>query len=137
MCKPAACQRCSAQALAAQHATPKRMARYRFVHELQLVVGQTQQVACSEHYGACPERGPPPRPSERREKLFLATSQKKKPTTTQAIATYATNEPQYATRSLLSRSRVDWAIEAARRVGAEPVGALGEAGLRGRVGRCS
>jgi hypothetical protein len=25
-----------------------------------------------------------------------------------AIATYATNEPQYATRSLLSRSRVDW-----------------------------
>ena len=28
------------------------------------------------------------------------------------IATYATNEPQYATRSLLSRSRVDWAIEA-------------------------
>jgi len=37
-----------------------------------------------------------------------------------------------ATRSLLSRSRVDWAIEAAHRdgaVGAEPVGALGEAGL--------
>ena len=31
-----------------------------------------------------------------------------------------------AIRSLLSRSRVDWAIEAARRVGAEPVGALGE-----------
>jgi hypothetical protein len=31
---------------------------------------------------------------------------------TRAIATYATNEPQYATRSLLSRSRVDWAIEA-------------------------
>jgi len=62
---------------------------------------------------------------------------KNKPTTTQAIATYATNEPQYATRSLLSRSRVDWAIEAARRVGAEQVGALGEAGLRGRVGRCS
>jgi hypothetical protein len=28
----------------------------------------------------------------------------------------------------LSRSRVDWAIEAARRVRAEPVGALGEAG---------
>ena len=43
-----------------------------------------------------------------------------KPTTTRAIATYATNEPQYATRSLLSRSRVDWAIEAARRVRAEP-----------------
>ena len=37
-----------------------------------------------------------------------------------AIATSATNEPQYATRSLLSRSRVDWAIEAARRVGVEP-----------------
>ena len=36
-----------------------------------------------------------------------------------------TNEKQYATRSLLSRSRVDWAIEAARRVRAEPVGALG------------
>ena len=51
-----------------------------------------------------------------------------------AIATYATNEPQYATRSLLSRSRVDWAIEAARRVRAEPVGALGEAGLRGSAG---
>jgi hypothetical protein len=31
-----------------------------------------------------------------------------------------------AIRSLLSRSWVDWAIEAARRVGAEPVGALGE-----------
>jgi len=45
-----------------------------------------------------------------------------------------TNEPQYATRSLLSRSRVDWAIEAARRVRAEPVGALGEAGLRGSAG---
>jgi hypothetical protein len=30
--------------------------------------------------------------------------------TTRAIATFATNEPQYATRSLLSRSRVDWAI---------------------------
>ena len=41
----------------------------------------------------------------------------------------ATSAPQYATRSLLSRSRVDWAIEAARRVGAEPVGELGEAGL--------
>jgi len=40
-------------------------------------------------------------------------------------------QPQYATRSLLSRSWVDWAIEAARRVGAEPVDALGgEAGLR-------
>jgi len=57
-----------------------------------------------------------------------------KPTTTRAIATYATNEPQYATRSLLSRSWVDWAIEAARRVRAEPVGALGEAGLRGSAG---
>ena len=45
-----------------------------------------------------------------------------------------TKEKQYATRSLLSRSRVDWAIEAARRVGAEPVGALGEAGLRGSAG---
>ena len=40
------------------------------------------------------------------------------------------------TRSLLSRSRVDWAIEAARRRvgGAEPAGALGEAGLRGSAG---
>jgi hypothetical protein len=44
-------------------------------------------------------------------------------------------QPQYATRSLLSRSWVDWAIEAARRVGAEPVDALGgEAGLRGSAG---
>jgi hypothetical protein len=41
---------------------------------------------------------------------------------------------QITTRSLLSRSRVDWAIEAARRVGAKPVGALGEAGLRGSAG---
>ena len=46
---------------------------------------------------------------------------RKKPTTIE--------RPQYAIRSLLSRSRVDWAIEAARRVGAEPVGELGEAGL--------
>ena len=30
-------------------------------------------------------------------------------------------QPQYATRSLLSRSWVDWAIEAARQVGGEPV----------------
>jgi len=45
-----------------------------------------------------------------------------------------TKEKQYATRSLLSRSRVDWAIEAARRVGAEPVGALGGADLRGSAG---
>ena len=45
-----------------------------------------------------------------------------------------TNHSKYATRSLLSRSRVDWAIEAARRVRAEPVGALGEAGLTVWVG---
>ena len=78
----------------------------------------------------CVSRAWPTTPPERapRKTLLGHLPKKNKPTTTQAIATYATNEPQYATRSLLSRSRVDWAIEAARRVGAEPVGALGEAG---------
>jgi hypothetical protein len=58
-----------------------------------------------------------------------------KPTTT--IATYATNEPQYATRSLLSRSRVDWAIEAAERAGSGPsqsVRSAKRASLRGSAG---
>ena len=32
------------------------MAWYRFVHELQFVVGKTQQATCTEHYGARPER---------------------------------------------------------------------------------
>jgi hypothetical protein len=44
-----------------------------------------------------------------------------------------TNHSTQPTRSLLSKSRVDWAIEAARRVGAEPVGALGEAGFAKRA----